>query len=339
MSTWSVPNSEKDKFNKKIRRYEREVDNYDNTCLFVTAGAGSRCRQPTVKCHSIPEASVLSQLQDLNGNVLDIGWGMIEWRNVLTGNTSVNLASSELFRPRRISISVASTAPFACNAHDQTFSVIDQANPNLSDWRVPLLMAYRIALFANDRWRKYGHFLYKQAEMLTKAHRNPYAQAELKRLMAQRNLLSPQMVQQVEGLGELWCKASASLSDMDVVSLPFKSNLKFAAALMIDSGTSYITISPRGNTTHVATIVYRRKDKRHVADYVKQLKTLSGLSRMTADSGVGFVTKLISDGFGSMVASPYSYESLTNEERDAIKISIHKLSRPEILEQMWSRRV
>ena len=335
MGTWSVPNSAKGAFNKKIRQFERDVENYDNTCLFARAEDGNPCKRRAVKCHSIPAASVLSKLQDPNGSVLEIGWGIVPWRDMLTRNTSVDLESPELFRPRATGISKASTAPFACDMHDKLFSVIDQSEPDLSDPQVPMLMAYRIALFTMDRWRKYAVFLHKQAEQLTKAHNNAYADSELKKLVSRRDNLNPKMIQEVERLGSLWRDAPTSQTDMHAMALHFQSNLRFAAAVMIDAGTPYVTINPGQDGLHTAVITYRRKDKRRVAKFVNQLRTLSEKSHKTSGNGVGVVERLVADGFGSIVASPSSYASLNDDDRDVIQGTILRLSRPEMLQGIF----
>ena len=336
MSTWSVPNTKKGPFNNKIRSLERRVANYDNTCLFVIDANGKRCRLPAANCHSIPRASVLGRLRDNDGTVLDLGWGMRTWRGMLTRYASVDLNSSSQFEPTRTGPSKASIGRFACAMHDKAFSPIDLAQPDQRDSPAMLLMAYRIALFACDAWRKYGVFLYSEAIKEMNDKPDAYPRKERKEMVRQQNLMNPVLPEQIDKFGKLWHEGRLPESAIQSYVVDFRSKLKFALAVMVGTRGPYVTVTPGEDDAHVMTMTCHRSDKSSARKHVTHLKQLADASRANTDYGVEVVTQLLSRTLGSVVARPHSYEALSDEERVAIQASIHRQSRSDILQQIFS---
>ena len=150
MSThFFVADSQKDRFNKNVQHLQQEAVDHDNTCLFAIDESGTLCGQSAVRCHSIPRASVLTQLCDeVDGKVLDISAGLDLWRHAWNKTNQANpidISSTTTFEPRRCGLNDASVGRFACARHDKTFAPIDVEPHNFEDGRASFLNSMLIA--------------------------------------------------------------------------------------------------------------------------------------------------------------------------------------------------
>ncbi len=338
MRKWSIDSQRKGKFNENIRQLEREVEGHDNTCMFTVDRNGNYCRQPAIACHSIPRKSVLMKLRDPNGSLLEFQWNMSAWRDVWNRNSSVDLNSPALFNPRKTGISKASVAKFACRKHDGEFNPIDVARCDDLDDQGPFLTAYRIVLFVNDLWRKYGVFLYNRARTTIEEHNNPYIAMKWRQLVNARQTPDRVLRSHTDKLGRIWYSGRGSYNKIEERTLHFRSQLRFAAAVMIGFTSPYVTVYPGENDSHSMTISYHWEDKPSVQKHVDRFEKLTYASLADDKYGVEIVNKIMSDGFGSVVASPRSYVELTDEQRETMQGIVRNLSQADLLDGIFRSR-
>ena len=338
MNRWSLPDQAKGKFNETIRGLERRIEGRENTCMFVIGENGELCGQSAVRWHSIPRASVLARLRDKDATVLEFLWGMTSWRDIWSRSNSVDLESSRGFEPRRTGIYKASVAHFACELHDKTFAPIDVAQHDSLDGQVPFLAAYRTALFVNDRWRKYGVFLYELAKTVVGEQENTQIQKEWRKLVKNQKKANNVLTKQADKLGRIWYSGQSSHRGIETCLLRFRSKLRFAASVMMGTTSPYVTVWPEEGDAHSMIIAYHRSDRSSARRHVKYLKELADTSKKEDGYGVEVIGELLAHGFGSIVASPSSYQSLALEKQDIMRSRIHKLSQADLLQRIFQSR-
>ena len=149
---------QKRKANEMLDDLKDDLVGYEGNCLFVIDDEGRYCNRLVSinRCHIVPESSVLSGLKNQAGKVLELQWGISQWRRLLFG--SEDPASVPPFaRPP----GATCVGRFACKrhsrddlySHDDDFQPIDVAKPDFSDPVVRFLAGYRLALFNADQYR------------------------------------------------------------------------------------------------------------------------------------------------------------------------------------------
>ena len=340
MSThFFVSDSKKDRFNKKVRHFQQEAVNHDNTCLFAIDESGTLCGQPAVRCHSIPRASVLTQLRDeVDGKVLDISAGLDLWRHTWNKTSQANpidINSTTTFEPRRCGINDASVGHFACATHDKIFAPIDIEPHNFEGGRTSFLNAYRPFLYVYDLWRKYGVFLHDKIRLTVRERHNKFATLEYAKRCESKKNIDHELQNHARKLGNIWCNNDTLWFDEPDLAATqiynFRSELKFAASLMIGVSGLCVTVCPGQGDLHSMILSYLTEDCAAVNRQIEPLKELAYASQVSDDYGVKMMTELLSIGFGSMAASPLSYTMLNNDKSEAIKQCIYNLSQPHLM--------
>ena len=330
-----LPNQIKQEANKRVRQIERNVAAYDNTCMFVIAESGERCGKPAVRCHSIPQASVLTPLKGTDKYLREFRWGIRSWRDVFNREGPVDLGTPKSFRPTGVGILEASTGRFACKDHDQEFGPIDVPELDIHDNRTPVLTAYRIALFVNDQWRKHVRFLGPEIEMALRKSTNRYAKSEWYKIKMKQRSRATMLNRNLDKLGEIWHKGETSYMDTEAHLVQFRSRLRFAAAVILGSGGLYATVFPRENDWHSMLVSCHRNNGRAEYEQIEQIKNLADTSVSNGNYGVEIVAQLLSDGFGSVIASDRSYWELTDGHREDLQEIIRKSSQAELVDGLF----
>ncbi len=331
-----LPNQSKQEANERVRQIERNVAAYDNTCMFVLDETDERCGKPAVKCHSIPRKSVLTRLRNADNYLLEFRWNINSWRDVFNQDGPVDLSSPKAFRPSKVGILEASTGYFACKEHDQKFRPIDVPELDISDNRTPILTAYRIALFVNEQWRKYIRFLGQEVEMRLRNSNNRHARIEWYKLKAKQPSITSMLNGNLEKLGEIWHKGETSYIDVEAHLVQFRSRLRFAATVIVGSVGLYATVFPRANDWHSMLLSHHRDHGQAEYEQIEELNNLAKASVSNDNYGVEMVAQLLSDGFGSVIASDRSYSDLTDGQREDLQELIRKSSQPELLNELFS---
>ena len=337
-AVWYLPDKKKDAFDKSIRIIQHQVENHDNTCLFVTGENGEHCGQAAVLCHSIPKKSVLWELRDSKGKVFELGWDLSSWIHMWIQNSQLNLSSPTAFKPRKLPISAASTARFACQEHDQVFKDIDRALHEAPDWKVAVLTAYRTALYVNDRWRKYAVFLSDYARAAVKQYGNSSIVPEWKGIEGRLGPTHSVVNNHMDRLGRLWAKGQGKQTGAEGHSLCFQSKLRFAASVMLGVTGTYVTVCPGKDDSHSMTISYLREDKPAAIRSVKGFERLAKASQVADSHSLEVVRGLLEDGSGSIAVSPRSYAGLTGSERETIQELILESSQARLLQKVLNSR-
>ena len=338
MTQWSLPNQKREQVNANLRRLERSVTAHDNTCMFVIAKSGERCGLPAVKGHSIPRKPVLTRLGTSSNDLLEFRWGISPWISVFNENSAVDLSSQKAFGPSKVRISEASVGHFACSDHEQKFRPIDVAEFNIYDNRTPILTAYRIALLVNDQWRKYVTFLSPSVQIGLRNSSNYRARIEWYRISEKRRQTSVLLGSHLEKLGKVWHRGAVSYTDAEAHLIEFRSGLRFAAAVMFGPIGLYVTVFPGENDWHSMLVSYHKDDKQAVCEAIESLNNLARVSALDGTYGVEIVEKLLSDGFGSVIASAQSYKGLPERQREALQEVVHKSSQATLVDQLLQSR-
>ena len=339
-----IPNSHKAPSGKKLRQYEQNIRDHDNTCMFIMDVNGELCGLHSSRRHSIPKKAVLADLKDIkDGKVLEFRWGIGSWRDLWNRSSQTNpvdLYSSETFEPPRVGISDASVGHFACGDHDDSFSPIDVAQHGVMDQTTAVLTAYRTSLYVGDLWRKYQATLHgRPMRELVRSQGGGFAMIKWAELLESSKRLAPKLESKVGKLGSAWYSReeweNSNTSIMGVHRLCFRSRLRFAASMIFSEGC-FVTVCPSSNDSHTMSISYLAEDESSLREDLERLTRIADATQVCGDYGVEVVNTLLSNGFGSMAASPHSYEELADEERETVQGTIRDSSQSQSLARIFS---
>ena len=123
--------------NRLLRELEGDLVGYIGDCLFVVDDNGQYCNKlVSNNCHIVSESSVLSKLKNRQGKLLELQWGVSQWRRLLFADEApANIP------PFRRPPGATCVGRFACKSHskedpyshDDEFKKIDVAQPDFCD--------------------------------------------------------------------------------------------------------------------------------------------------------------------------------------------------------------
>ncbi len=340
---WRVLDRQKAGADDKLSSYQRQIADHDNTCLFVIDEEGRRCRAPAIKGHSIPESPVLKPLRDdIDDKVLEFRWGMGAWRNLFMRSNvedPVDLASSEKFTPLRVGTGDASVGRFTCERHDGHFNCIDVAQHDIPSGETAFLLAYRTLLYSYDLWRKYYAATFSDPiRLLVRNQGNRESKVRYVQLRELGKRLNPRLDFQVSRFGSFWYSREAlKHGNLKLVAtrLSFRSRLRFAASVMVDA-RAFATACPGKGDLHTLIVLWLAEDELTVRRDIDRLTSLVDAPHGEGAYGVRIACELLSNWFGSMAASPDTYDGLTDSERLAIQETIRDSNQAQNLAEIFA---
>ena len=296
-------------------------------CLYVVDENGKRCGNPVDNaCHVIPKSAVLDELKDRQSDkVLEFRWGAARWEHYYAKSSASNpIDPSDLnaFEPQLVAPSQACVGRFACKGaqvdHDNEFSLIDVKDLDFGDPRIPILSMYRAALYEADLCRVGKPMLEKYKH---EALRHPRTEVlvywnKLRAVLQSRTQVSEATS---ERLGKIWCRwRNGGKLDADVVSvreLSFRSSLKFAACVFNYEKYVSVTVSPLDGDWHKMGVLHLSEDTEAASEATERLTRLAYETENDTNYGVNVLKNLMTNGTGSVAASPESYPGLSLQER------------------------
>ena len=320
-----VTDRRKDEVIKRLNPLKK-AEGRKGRCLFVIDEDGRPCGNPVYNnCHVIPESTVLVDLKDeSSGKVYEFRWGVSDWGHFFVKSSEANpidLTDVDAFEPQSVGTGHASVGWFACKHngtdHDGVFSAIDVKEPDFDNPIVRFLFAYRVFLYEVDMSRLIKD-LVNGWNKRVRAHYQRDIRVKWSRLRG----ISRNRTQRAEGtvgrLGKVWHRwQTHGGSDPDTVSgqlVSFRSKLKFAACGLYGRDV-IVSVFPIGDDGHKMGILHLSEDADSTKDDKEKLVRLSEVSRESDNYGVDVAEELMTNGWGTIVASPESYSGLHIEEK------------------------
>ena len=318
-----IPKNSKREANKRLIQIEKDVAGYIGRCLFVVDDSGRFCNEPVNNdCHMISESAVLSKLRDKDSKVVNLEWGVSQWRQ-LTFRSDVDSTTVPL--PRRPT-GDACVGRFACKpyghaGHDDEFQPIDVEEPDFSDPGVRLLVGYRMEMFLADQCRLSMNVRRKWNSV---AMRNspPRSRAYWCVQMEKVKTALEKAESAVTLLGKHWhARETTETLDPGLVSaqvLRFRSNLKIAGSVFYGRYTA-LTVFPTQEDWHKMGVLYLTSESDEAGEDIGRLVEVAGASEKSNDYGATVTKELITNGWGTLAASPMSYKELNDQDRLTIQ--------------------
>lgn len=321
-----VPNSRK---SEAVRRLEvvKTAEGRKGRCLFVIDDKGSVCRNLVYSnCHVIPESSILDELKDkISGKVLELRWGINKWEHLLVSSSEtspIDLNDPDTFEPQSVGTGNACVGWFACKDHDNEFWPVDVKEPDFNDPIIQFLYMCRAVLYEVDMNRLGTQFA-EDWNKRAQTHPNRevrFGWNKFKRILRNRTQRAKATASR---LGKIWYDWKTNREfDPDTVSgqmLWFHSKLKFAAIGLYGKGL-VVTVVPVGEHRHKIGMFHLSEDADSVNEDKERLTRLSGVAEDSCDHGVEVLEELMTNGWGTIAASPVSYRRLGNGEMQSIQI-------------------
>ena len=338
-----VPNNRKSYVKRHLKNIDAQVRG-TGRCLYVIDDKGMSCGNlVTNKCHVIPKNAVLDELKDNGSNkVLELRWGVGKWQDLFLRSSERNQidpADLDVLEPQLVGTGDACVRWFACKDeangkdHDGEFSPIDVREPDFHDPAIRLLAAYRPLLYTLD-WMNLAISMSKQANKQAMSQYNRRARDEWSK---QQNTLKKGrkiIEQNASRLGKMWHDwKSNQMMDCDAISwnsLNFHSRLEFAACGFY--GPCVVIVAPIGEDRHKMTTLYFSEDADSMHEHNQRLNEVT---RATADNcyyEVEVLEELLTNGEGTVAASPESYRELSGEQRRKINEIVARSSRADMIE-------
>ena len=332
-----VSKKQKQVANEQLRQIELDVSGHKGNCLFVIDDDGGYCNKlVNNNCHIVSESAVLSKLKDKDGKVLVLEWGVSQWRRLIFRDIIGQLVQdTPTFNPPERRAHDACVGWFACNPpHDSEFYIIDVAEPDFSDPVVRFLSGYRMELFLADQCRLAIELEQKWLRSAMRNHQ-PGVRALL---LAEKEKLKNRFRRAesaVQLLGKNWhTRQTGGAFDLDIVSaqvLTFRSKLRFAGGVSYGKATS-VTVFPSQGDLHMMGVLYLTSESDLAREDIERLADVARASEKSDDYGVTMTEELMTNGWGSLAASPESFHGLNDQDRRTIQRLIAEHSGS----QMWN---
>ena len=337
-----VPDNRKSEVRHHLTKINAQVRG-TGRCLYVIDASGKSCgNRVTNNCHVIPKNAVLDELKDNGGKVLELRWGVGKWQNLFLSSSEssqIDTANLDALDPQPVGTGDACVRWFACKDeanekdHDGEFSPIDVREPDFHDPTIRLLAAYRPLLYTLD-WMKLAMRLSEPVNKQAMSQPNRRARVEW---FKQQNGLTKgrkAIEQSATRLGKMWhdWKSNQNI-DCDAISwlsLSFRSRLEFAACGFY--GPCVVIVVPIGEDRHKMTTLYFSEDADSMHEHNQRLNEVT---RATADNcyyEVEVLEELLTNGEGTVAASPESYCELSDEQRRNINEIVARSSRADMIE-------
>ena len=339
--TGYISDKSKPEVKRRLKKIAKQI--HRGWCLFVIDANGNICgNRVTNKCHVIPKNAVLDELKDNGGKVLELRWGVGKWQNLFLSSSEVSqIDPSNLdgLEPQPVGTGDACVRWFACKNeakgkdHDGEFRLIDFKEPNYHDPTVRILGMYRPVLYTLD-WMKAAIRLSKQENKRGSYRSNSKA---LIAWLKQQHILNTrrgEIEHTANRLGKMWhdWKVNRKI-DCDATSwrsLTFYSRLEFSACGFY--GRSVVTVVPVAEGRHKMSILYFSEDSDSLREYLNCLSKVTTESEDNSDYGVKVMEELLTNGEGTVAASPESYRGLPAELRRTTNKIVANSSRADMIE-------
>ena len=346
MRNRTVPPHVPDRLKSEVKRIIEPIkaeERGTGVCLYVTDENGKRCGNPVDNnCHVIPESAVLDELKDRKFNkVFELRWGVARWEHYYARSSPTNPIAPndvDVFEPQFVAPEHACVGRLACKCtqpdHDNEFSLIDVKELDFNDPRVPVLSMYRAALYEADLCRL-GKQLIDQHSQKALRHHQIGVRASWSKLRDSLQSRTQWSEATSERLGKIWYswKTQGKL-DADAVSvraLNFRSSLKFAACVFGYEKYVIVTVFPLGGDQHKMGVLHLSDDAEAATEATERLSRLAHESENATNYGVNVLKDLMTNGAGSIAASPKSYHGLPVEEQRTINEMVANASGAGIL--------
>ena len=324
-SRLSVPNNRKGEIGKKLKNV-KAIEGRKGKCLFVVDENGRTCGNPVDNnCHVIPESSILDRLKDSSsGKVLELKRGIRKWEHVFVSSSEaspIDLKDPDTFEPESVGTGGACVGWFACKGHDNEFWPIDVKDPDFNDPHIQLLCLYRAFLYEVDM-NRLSEQLVKVWNRRAQTSPDGETRFQWNKLLKNLSDRTPKAKETIGRLGKIWYdwKMHGAFNP-DAVSgqtLSFSSSLRFAACGLYGKGL-VVTVLPVGEHRHKMGIFNLADNADSVNEDKERLTRLSGDSGDSCNYGVSVLAELMTNGWGTIAASPESYRELCDGERREIQ--------------------
>ena len=324
-----IPDHRKNEVGKRLAPVKR-VEGRKGRCLFVVGKDGRTCGNPVDNnCHVIPESTVLDELKDdSSGKVYELRWGVSQWGHFFSKSSAANpfdVTDPDVYKPPSVGTGDACVGWFACKHngtdHDGEFSCIDVKEPHFDNPMVRLLSMYRVFLYEVDLCRL-GMKLLEGWNRKAQTHQYREIRVEWNKLRGILRTRTPKAKATARHLGKTWHHwTTHGELDTETVSgqvLSFRSKLKFAACGLYGGGV-VLTVFPVGGDGHKMSILHLSEDADSAKGDEEKLVRLSEVSNASGNYSVDVLEELMTYGWGTIAASPESYDGLHVEGKRTLQ--------------------
>lgn len=312
--------------NSRLSELEGDLRGYTGRCLFVIDDTEQLCDKPVSNLsHLVPEEAVLKPLRGSTNKVLQLDWGVTQWRELFFRVEQGGLSRDDaMFDPSERTTRVACTGRFACKAlyHDDEYNLIDGARPDFDTPEVPFLTALRLEQFGTDQIRQALQLHQKWTPIFRSSPRSRQQNSAWNLERMKLKAVEQQMEKTVKLLGRHWhAYKTGGDFDFNIVSvriLTFKSKLRLAGGVFYGGGTSVYAL-PVQEDLHRMVIHFLASRSAQTKKHVDCLEELTRASEQEDDYGVTVIKELMTRGWGSLAVAPQSYEELDEQDRATVR--------------------
>ena len=312
--------------NQRFGEVEDDLRGYTGRCLFVIDESERFCDEPVRNVsHLVPEEAVLKPLRGNANRVLQLDWGVTQWRELFfKADQEAPARDATIFDPSERTTEVACTGRFACKAlyHDDEYNPVDVAHPDFDIPEVPFLTALRLDQFGTDQIRQALELHQKWTPDFKSRPRS--RQENIAWNLERMNLKNAEkrMEATVRSLGRHWyARKMGGTFDLSIVSarvLTFRSKLRLAGGVFYGGATSVYAL-PVQEDLHRMVIHYLTNQSDRAQRHVERLEEVARASEEGSDYGVTVTNELMTRGWGSLAVAPQSYEELNEQDRTTIR--------------------
>lgn len=318
--------------NLTIDKVKHDIEGYIGRCLFVIDAGGRFCWEPVGnnKCHIVPETSVLKKLRDGRDKILELQWGISQWRELIFSDNLVQQArDATTFEPPEKTTADVCTGRFACKGpcdHDGEYRLVDVAQPDFDNPEVCLLTYLRLTQFWADQVRLALDLHRKWDDAKARQDRQWLIEREKQKAILNKRTSTLKL------LGKNWyARRSGGKFDPDVISahvLPFRSKVRLAGAVYHGTYSAhvFVYVFPVEGDFHRLAVLHLTSESEDVQKYVAQLEQVARGSEESDGYGVTVTEELMTGGWGVLAMSPKSYEELNDHDRATIRKVIERHS-------------
>ena len=283
---------------------------------------------------------------DRTQKVLEFEWGVSPWREMIFSDDAVRrVGDTNTFDPIERTTSVACTGRFACKAraHDDEFQPADVAAPDFEDSDVRLLSSLRMAMFQVDRLSMALELIQKS----DRAVRRTPVRGGLSMWLGDKAKYERQLERsesRLKLLGKQWhARKARGEFDHDVVSaqtMTFRSTLRLAGGVFYGQCAA-ICLFPLQGDWHRMGVLYLTSESDEAREDLERLREVAQASEASDSYGVTVAEELLTGGWGSIAASPKSYEALNDQDRASIRslVERHSSARDLVMDPSWRQFV
>ena len=319
--------------NQRFSEIEGDLRGYTGRCLFVIDDSERFCDEPVRNIsHLVPEEAVLKPLRGIANRVLQLDWGVSQWRELFfRADQEAPARDATIFDPSERTTEVACTGRFVCKAlyHDDEYNLIDGAHPDFDIPEVPFLTALRLDQFGTDQIRQALELHQKWTPDFKSRPRSRRENIAWNSERMKLTRVKKGMEATVRSLGRHWhARKTGGTFDLSIVSarvLTFRSKLRLAGGVFYGGATSVYAF-PVQDDLHRMVIHHLTNQSDRAQMHVECLEEVARASEEDSDYGVIVTKELMTRGWGSLAVAPQSYEELNEEDRTTIRELVERHS-------------